>query len=106
MELLDKRLEARQAGRECSLEMLFLVPNDPMNPFPLLGEVRIVLGEHFDHDISEAFQEKPLDSKQPPMAHCTAQHAPEHVTSPLVARENTVTDQERHTAGMIGDHPK
>ena len=77
-----------------------------MNRVPLPGELRVHRTRALDHEVGEAAEERRLETDRAALLDGAAHDPPEYVAAVLVGGHDTVGDQERHRAAVIGEHPQ
>ncbi len=84
--------------------MLLLVANDPLNSFPLFGEIWVIGREQLDDDIGELTEKRSLHPKQSTVTNSSPQNPSEDITTSFVTREHAISHQKGDAAAVIGDH--
>ena len=98
-------VQASQAAFHGGQEAILLAPGRGQHMLPPGRELRVGV-RHLVHDGRGHFGQDGLAlAQQPGMAHAPAKDAPQHVPAPLVGRKHAVGQQERHGAGVVGQHP-
>jgi len=96
-------VEDAEAGRERTLEALFLVGDGLLDEALLGAQVGVVPAHLLDHRGRYIRQERLVEPNQLAKAGGAAQDHAQHIAAALIARQDAVADEEGHGAAVVGD---
>ena len=86
------------------LEEAFLLGGKrAVDRLPVLDQFGERMAHLRDHDVGEPRQEA-LEPDRAGIHHRAPDHAPQHVPAALVRRRDSIRDEERHAAAVVGEH--
>ncbi len=96
-------LEELQAALERLGEALLLGPDDLLDPFAVLDELRVPRAHLLCDHLGDA--PEVVEADRPRLLNGAADDPAQDVAAPFVRREDAVADQERHPAPVVGQDP-
>ena len=97
-------LEDGEAGLQGLAEALLLLGEHAHDEVAVLDDVRVRVPHDLDRRLHQAGHDQLLGTEQVGVADGPADDAPQHIATPLIAREHSVVHQHRAAAGVFGQH--
>ena len=102
--LMAQLLHAGEPSFDRLEETLFFGARDALDVRFLRRELRINLPHHAGHRARERRERRLAPAQEPGVTDRAAQNAPQDVAAPLVGRIDTIGQQERDGARVVGEH--
>ena len=96
--------EAFEAGVERADKAFFFALDDACDKFLAFADFREGIAHRVGENLHELANERLLLAEEAGKAACAAENAAEHVATAFVARESAVSNSERNSADVVGNH--